>query len=106
MHYESGGFTFSYVLYVIAIILFIIAVIFAIWFFSLDNQDDKHHHQDREQRKDAIDKELEKTKYLISSGGYIPYGDHCIPPNVSWDNFKYYREKLNKIIDNTEIKVN
>lgn len=56
--------------------------------------------------KDAIDKELEKIKYLISRGGYIPYGDHFIPPNASWDNFKYYREKLNHIIDNTEIKGN
>nr|QBK93722.1 MAG: uncharacterized protein LCPAC406_00360 [Pithovirus LCPAC406] len=67
MHYESGGFTFSYVLYVIAIILFIIAVIFAIWFFSLDNQDDKHHHQDREQRKDAIDKARISELFFLSA---------------------------------------
>jgi len=53
--------------------------------------------------KDAINKELEVMSWLISRGGYIPYGDHAIPPNASWENFKYYREKLNRIIDNTEV---
>nr|QBK92618.1 MAG: uncharacterized protein LCPAC401_02560 [Pithovirus LCPAC401] len=67
MHYESGGFTFSYILYVIAIILFIIGIIFAIWFFSLENQDDKHHHQDREQRKDAIDKSRISGLFFLSA---------------------------------------
>ncbi len=51
----------------------------------------------------AIDKELEKIPFLISQGGYIPYMDHLIPPNGSWENFKYYREKLNKIIDSTKV---
>lgn len=54
--------------------------------------------------KDAIDKELDKMRWLISQGGYIPYCDHAIPPNSSWDNFKYYREKLNHIIDSTEVR--
>lgn len=53
--------------------------------------------------KDAIDKELETMSWLISRGGYIPYGDHSIPPNASWENFKYYREKLNRIIDSTKV---
>ena len=53
--------------------------------------------------KDAIDREFEVIKSLISQGGYIPFCDHLIPPNASWDSFKYYREKLNKIIDSTEI---
>ncbi len=53
--------------------------------------------------KDFIDKELEKIEYLISKGGYIPFGDHLIPPNCSWQNFKYYRNSLNKIIDSTKV---
>lgn len=53
--------------------------------------------------KDYIDKELEITGQLVKGGGYIPHGDHLIPQNVSWENFKYYREKLNSIIDNTKI---
>ena len=53
--------------------------------------------------KDFIDKELDKISYLISKGGYIPFADHLIPPNCSWDNFKYYRNKLNKLIDSAKV---
>jgi hypothetical protein len=53
--------------------------------------------------KDAIDKELEKEEWLITQGGYVPYADHSVPPNASWENFKYYRNKLNKIIENTKV---
>jgi hypothetical protein len=47
--------------------------------------------------------ELEKVRRMISMGGYIPYVDHAIPPNISWDHFKYYRNKLNEIIENTKV---
>jgi len=50
--------------------------------------------------KEYINKELEKMPYLISKGGYIPYSDHDVPPNSSWENFKYYRNKLQDIIFN------
>lgn len=53
--------------------------------------------------KEDIDKEFETMEWLISGGGYIPYCDHLIPPNSSWENFKYYRENLNRIIDNTGV---
>jgi len=49
-------------------------------------------------RKD-IDKELEKVKRLIAKGGYVPHIDHAVSEDVTWENFKYYREKLNEIID-------
>jgi hypothetical protein len=49
-----------------------------------------------------IDEILEPVKEVLKTGGYIPFGDHFIPPEVSWDNFKYYRESLNKIIDGIE----
>lgn len=55
--------------------------------------------------KSAIDHELEKMKWMISRGGYIPHADHLIPPNSTWENFKYYREKLSEIIYSTEIKI-
>lgn len=48
--------------------------------------------------KKAIDNELIKIDEMIAFGGYIPYADHLIPPNVSWENFKYYRNKLKEII--------
>jgi uroporphyrinogen decarboxylase len=42
----------------------------------------------------AIDAELVRLRPLIEEGGYIPHTDHSIPPDVSFDNFRYYMEKL------------
>lgn len=50
--------------------------------------------------KDAIDRELEaKVPFMLKQGGYIPHVDHHVPPDVSWENFIYYRRKLNDMID-------
>ena len=46
-----------------------------------------------------IDQMLEPVEAVLKTGGYIPFGDHFIPPDVSWENFTYYRAKLNGIID-------
>ncbi len=48
--------------------------------------------------KHEIDNELEKVPLMLKKGGYIPFVDHSVPPLISWDNFVYYREKLNDII--------
>jgi len=48
--------------------------------------------------KEDIDKELNIISGLIKKGGFIPFADHWIPHNVSWEKFKYYRKKLNDII--------
>ena len=40
---------------------------------------------------------------MIPQGGYIPYVDHAVPPDVSWENFRYYREKLNEIIESVRV---
>jgi uroporphyrinogen decarboxylase len=49
--------------------------------------------------KKRIDEFLEDVAFLLQQGGYIPFGDHLIPPEVPWEEFKYYRNKLNKLID-------
>jgi uroporphyrinogen decarboxylase len=50
--------------------------------------------------KEAIDLELEmKLKPTLELGGFIPTVDHLVPPGVSWETFKYYRMKLNELID-------
>jgi hypothetical protein len=54
--------------------------------------------------KERINEFLEPVDWLLKQGGYIPFGDHLIPPEVSWENFKYYREKLNLMIDQAVIK--
>ena len=46
-----------------------------------------------------IDEILEPVKDVLKTGGFIPFGDHFIPPEVEWEDFKYYRTKLNKMID-------
>ena len=53
--------------------------------------------------KISIDKELEKISFLIGKGGYIPSIDHNVSPDSSWENFKYYRNRLNEIIDSKKI---
>lgn len=50
-----------------------------------------------------LDKELSEIKDVIEMGGYIPYADHLIPPDISWIHFKTYREQLNNIIDSTKV---
>ncbi|MBN1298560.1 MAG: hypothetical protein JW997_02620 [Actinobacteria bacterium] len=49
--------------------------------------------------KKVIDSFLEPVEWLLKQGGYVPFGDHYIPPEVPWAEFKYYREKLNSLID-------
>ena len=50
-----------------------------------------------------IDAELEKVSGLLRQGGYVPYVDHLVPPDVSWANFEYYRTRLNQIVRDTPI---
>lgn len=51
--------------------------------------------------KSDIDKELSKVPALLKEGGYIPHIDHYVHEDASWENFKYYRESLNNIIENS-----
>lgn len=46
-----------------------------------------------------IDEILEPIPAMLQKGGFIPFGDHFIPPDVSFENFTYYRTKLNAMID-------
>jgi uroporphyrinogen-III decarboxylase len=46
----------------------------------------------------AIDAELEKKlPAMFKRGGYLPSLDHHVPPEVSFDNFRYYIEKTREI---------
>jgi len=50
-----------------------------------------------------LDREMDEIRQLIKKGGYIPFGDHFIPPDVSWENFRKYRDRLNEIIFTTKV---
>jgi len=49
--------------------------------------------------KQDIDNELNRVFDVMKTGGYIPHIDHAVSEDVMWENFKYYREKLNSLID-------
>jgi hypothetical protein len=55
------------------------------------------------QGTDAVDKELLVTRDLVRQGGFVPFVDHLVPPNCSWEEFVYYRNKLNEMIDTTTV---
>jgi hypothetical protein len=49
--------------------------------------------------KGRIDEILMPVERVLQTGGYIPFGDHFIPPDVPWEEYKYYRTQLNQMID-------
>ena len=51
--------------------------------------------------REQIDLQLEKVKQVLKTGGYIPYMDHFTPPDIHFDDYSYYRNKLNQLIDET-----
>jgi uroporphyrinogen decarboxylase len=46
----------------------------------------------------AIDAELAKVPFMLESGRYIPGLDHGVPPDVSWDDYRYFYERLWEMI--------
>ena len=44
------------------------------------------------QGSQAIKAHLREFIPLIEEGGFIPTVDHTVPPDVSWDDFRYYME--------------
>lgn len=51
------------------------------------------------QGRKQIDKELTKVPGMLKHGAFVPCIDHNVPPDISWKNFKYYRDELAEIID-------
>jgi uroporphyrinogen decarboxylase len=48
--------------------------------------------------KQAIDRELEKVPFMLERGRFVPGLDHGVPPDVSWDNYRYFYERLRELI--------
>jgi len=46
-----------------------------------------------------IDQILEPVEAVLKTGGYVPFADHLVPPEVDFQNFSYYRTRLNALID-------
>jgi len=48
-------------------------------------------------RQDILN-ELKRVEHLVHEGGFIPHGDHRIPQDVPYENYRYYvREKLSML---------
>ena len=45
-----------------------------------------------------MDQELEKVPYMLEQGYYIPCLDHGVTNAVSWDNYRYFYDKLKELI--------
>ncbi|TFH04276.1 MAG: hypothetical protein E4H09_03850 [Spirochaetales bacterium] len=50
--------------------------------------------------RSGVDKELEKIPWMLEQGRFLPGLDHQTPPEVSWDAFKYYCERLRELVWN------
>jgi len=48
--------------------------------------------------KGRIDEILGPVREVLRYSGYVPFGDHLIPPEVGWENFRYYRDTLNRML--------
>jgi uroporphyrinogen decarboxylase len=46
-----------------------------------------------------IDEILKPVEAVLETGGYVPFADHFVPPDVSFENFSYYRSRVNEMID-------
>ena len=48
--------------------------------------------------KESTDLELEsKVPFMLQHSGWVPYIDHAVSPDISWPNFLYYRDRLEKM---------
>jgi uroporphyrinogen decarboxylase len=45
-----------------------------------------------------IDAELEKIPYMLERGYFIPCCDHGVTNRVSWDNYRYFCERLRDLV--------
>ncbi len=47
----------------------------------------------------AIDEELEhKLPFMLQHGGYVPYTDHLVPPDVRWEDYIYFRKRIHEMV--------
>lgn len=44
--------------------------------------------------KTAIDAEIARHKWLIDDGGFVPMLDHSAPPDIPYENYCYFMERL------------
>ena len=53
--------------------------------------------------KAEIDKEIEKARRYIQLGRLIPGPDHFVQSDVSWENYRYFMERLREVVLTTKL---
>jgi len=48
------------------------------------------------ENKEAVDREIERIKPIVESGGYLPCPDHLLPLESEWDLVKYYADRMHE----------
>ena len=48
--------------------------------------------------RQAIDAEIERVRPAYEMGGYLPAVDHSVPPDVAWDDFRYYLDRKRRLV--------
>lgn len=48
--------------------------------------------------REAIDRELDKVPFMLEQGRYLPGLDHGVPTDVSWDDYRYFYDRLRALI--------
>lgn len=48
---------------------------------------------------EAIDTELQRNRPLIEQGGFVPAIDHSVSADISFDNYRYFIDKLMKALE-------
>lgn len=48
--------------------------------------------------KKAIDEEIERVSCILEMGRYIPFPDHLIPSDVSWENYCYFVRRWKEMV--------
>jgi hypothetical protein len=68
-------------------------------FMFVGNIDKRVLHQDHA----AIEHEvMSKVPWLLLQGGFTPWVDHLVPPDVSFDNFSYYMQLIRRVAEDPE----
>jgi len=50
-------------------------------------------------KKEIEEEVMSKVPQLFASGGYIPFVDHCVPPDAPFENFCYYMDLIEQLGD-------
>jgi len=55
--------------------------------------------------RDGVDAVLRHVQPLLQEGAYIPFLDHFVPPDVSYDTYLYYVDRRRELLSNPFVRI-